>query len=105
MKTELQQMLTDKINSVQDTEVLLNIMDSLALGIDESLLANSMVWATIKPLDELPLVKSGLFTNKKTRRYADDTKGIKLFFDGNWYISRNFNLKLRPEWITIIEET
>ena len=107
MKTELQQMLIDRINALQDTDALLEMLSKLNMPVDENLLADVTVWATIKALDDLPSIdddnQSTRFTSPNTRRYADDTKGVKLFFDGEWYINRKFNLKLRPEWLEITE--
>lgn len=106
MKDKIKKVIKDKINNIQDTEALIQVLNRLGFDMLEADFIEEMVWATIKsPIPDIeddPQCR--LYLNKNTESLMKDTKGLKLFFDGTWYINKNLNLKLRPEWIDIIKE-
>ena len=107
MRDKLEQSLMARISAIGDKNKLLDIFDRLNWDIDEDIFADVTVWATIKLPQYVEFLiddsEKHLLESKHTQAYASDTKGVKLFFDGEWYINLKFNLKLRPEWIEIIE--
>jgi hypothetical protein len=96
-------------NGPEDKFSLKHIVGELSKQLDTSVLfADDFVWATIKLVAGIKGIQDDpqkhLIDSKQVQDYVTNTKGVRLFFDGEWYINRNFNLKLRPEWIDIIKE-
>jgi hypothetical protein len=108
MKNKIKQSIIQVINNTNDTERLLQFLGRLEIEPDGVLFADDFVWATIKLVAGIKGIQDDpqkhLIDSKQVQDYVTNTKGVRLFFDGEWYINRNFNLKLRPEWIDIIKE-
>ena len=108
MSNKLKQNLKSRIDDLFDDEKLYRVYSALGLEIDESIFDEEMVWATIRDpatIQYLDDDTSGhLLSARHVEKFRNYTKGVKLFFDGEWYINRDFDLKLRPEWVEIIEE-
>lgn len=108
MKIQLRQALSARINAIEDEDELLELFGRLGYDLDESLIASEMVWAKIKLADDVSFLEQDKERSKLEGRHiqqlARDTKGVKLFKSGEWYINKNLSLRLRATWINIIEE-
>ena len=108
MKDKIKTNLKNRIDSIEDTDQLYQMYNQLGLDFNVDDFVADLVWAGIKSPDTITNLQDDqqrhLLEADHVQNYTNDTRGVKLFFDGEWYINRNFNLKLRPEWIEIIEE-
>jgi len=108
IRAKLKTMLKSKIDLIQDRDELLTLFRRIGCEIDDTALAAEMVWARIKRLNAIDGIEDdpqkNLITNDNVQEFVHGTRGVKLFFDGEWYINPKFNLKLRPNWIEIINK-
>lgn len=103
----LKQDLTSKINAITKVDKLINIYKKLNMDFDEAIFADKIVWASIKAPEEVANIDKDadqhFLKQRNVQNVRSEIRVIKLFFDGEYYINKHFNLKLKPEWIEIVE--
>jgi galactose mutarotase-like enzyme len=108
MNTKLKKNLKARIELIQNDDQIFSILNHLGFAFDEDEFADEMVWARIKTPNEVQYLtddeEKNNLTNGRTQQFATATKGVKLFLIDDWYINRDFNLKLRPNWVELIQE-